>query len=879
MSDIDPVIFEFQARINGFVADINRTTQTVDQKLGLQEKRVKSLERTFAQSSGAISGHLKGIAGALAAGLSVREITSMADSYTRFSNQLKVAGLEGEKLTSVQEKLFQVAQRNGIEIEAVGTLYSRAAQNQKELGASSGDLINLTRAVAASLRISGTSSEEASGALLQLGQAFGSPRVQAEEFNSLLDTMQPLLREASKYIDGTGGSLAGLTRKIKDTKGEGVSNVELFRAITKAMADLEKTADSTALTIDAAFTKLTNSLTKYIGEADKANGASAAITAGLEGLANNLNTVTDALAILAAVMVGRYAAGMVAGATTTAATSSAIFALQARAGGAATTMEALAFSGRAAGASMLAAFGGPVGLAVTALTVALGYYVAKQQEAAAASAALQSSVEGQSVQFATLQKNQAAAAAETNKLTSEQRAALTATANLTGEANKLSEAWARVAAQAKAAALEQARTDLFTARRNYRQAEGAYQQKRDDAFAQAPRPFAERGLGKNLLPNDPAKALADAEKAAAAERKVRDQADENVKTARREYDKLVRAPLASTQFKPTTPAPAPSAKPAGDKGKPKGAGAGRDAKAIAERQEQELSRLTLEELNARLDLATSVDQRAELQSQILAEERKARVADVENNADLSRAQKKAQLERLNNLYGSGESPDGTPTVTAGLYQRRDAREKQEQIDREALDSSQAAARNDQDLLRAQADLTETRAERRDIELRLLDAAYDQERSELEATVASRTASEAAKKIAAGRLAMLDQLKGYDAERVDRQYESPADAKRRELREASANMNDAIERIELQGLDSLNDGLVDAITGAKSLGDVFGNVADQIVADLLRIAIQQAVIKPLAENLLGGAGALAAPLPGSLAHSPSIASFQFWSACK
>jgi hypothetical protein len=42
-------------------------------------------------------------------------------------------------------------------------------------------------------------------------------------------------------------------------------------------------------------------------------------------------------------------------------------------------------------------------------------------------------------------------------------------------------------------------------------------------------------------------------------------------------------------------------------------------------------------------------------------------------------------------------------------------------------------------------------------------------------------------------------------------------------------------------------------GAESLGDVFSRVADQIIADLLRIAIQQAIIKPLAGALFGGEG--------------------------
>jgi hypothetical protein len=55
----------------------------------------------------------------------------------------------------------------------------------------------------------------------------------------------------------------------------------------------------------------------------------------------------------------------------------------------------------------------------------------------------------------------------------------------------------------------------------------------------------------------------------------------------------------------------------------------------------------------------------------------------------------------------------------------------------------------------------------------------------------------------------------------------------------------------QGLQSITAGLVDAITGAKSLGKVFSNVAKQILADLLKIQIERNIVGPLA-NALGAA---------------------------
>ncbi|WP_156439060.1 phage tail tape measure C-terminal domain-containing protein, partial [Blastomonas sp. CCH2-E1] len=79
-------------------------------------------------------------------------------------------------------------------------------------------------------------------------------------------------------------------------------------------------------------------------------------------------------------------------------------------------------------------------------------------------------------------------------------------------------------------------------------------------------------------------------------------------------------------------------------------------------------------------------------------------------------------------------------------------------------------------------------------------------------------------------------------------ESPGQRFLREVSLTGEEINDEVELVATRGLQNLNDQLVDAIFNAESLGDVFSNVAKSIVADLLRIAIQQAVIRPLAENL-------------------------------
>ncbi|WP_260927956.1 tape measure protein [Novosphingobium sp. 9] len=130
------------------------------------------------QSTGVISSSVKGLAASIGAGLSVREIANLADGYTRFTNSLKVAGLEGQNLAKTQNDLYEIAQKYGTELDSVGTLYSRISASAKDLGLSQSQLLEFVSGTSAALKVSGQSATEASGALLQLLQALSGSTIQ-----------------------------------------------------------------------------------------------------------------------------------------------------------------------------------------------------------------------------------------------------------------------------------------------------------------------------------------------------------------------------------------------------------------------------------------------------------------------------------------------------------------------------------------------------------------------------------------------------------------------------------------------------------------------------------------------------------------------------
>jgi tape measure domain-containing protein len=242
------------------------------------ESRFEAIGRSAATSLGAFG---KGAAAGLVASLGVREIGQAAAAYTDLTNRLKVVGLEGDALTGTFRNLFEIAQRNGTAIEPLVTLYSRLAQSQTELGVSGQELTRFTEGIAVALRAGSTDAQEASGALLQLGQALGGSVVRAEEFNSMLEGTPTILQTVATGLEEAGGSVSKLRNLVLAGK---VSSEAFFRAFLAGMPQLEQKAAKATGTVSQGMTRVSNALIAVVGELDKTTGAS-------ENAATNLSKV------------------------------------------------------------------------------------------------------------------------------------------------------------------------------------------------------------------------------------------------------------------------------------------------------------------------------------------------------------------------------------------------------------------------------------------------------------------------------------------------------------------------------------------------------------------------------------------------------------
>ena len=266
-----------------------------------------------------------------------------------------------------------------------------------------------------------------------------------------------------------------------------------------------------------------------------------------------------------------------------------------------------------------------------------------------------------------------------------------------------------------------------------------------------------------------------------------------------------------------------------------------------ERYTRDLAGLENAAADLRMRMAETAEEQYQLERQALdiaIEEQKRQIA---ANADYTDAEKAKLLAALE--------------IKAGLERQLLDRRRAEELARQQLEIAQATWANERDLLDKQLQLSEVRAERRAIEQKILDESYKQHKAALEATIASTTASEAAKADARDQLAKLGQNKALDQELLNRNYESPIQRYLRDLKTFGTEVRDEFEKAAIGGLETLEDRLAQTKLSLKDLGATFKAVANQILADLIRIALRQHVTTPLAGLLFGSLGAAAGAATG------------------
>lgn len=208
-----------------------------------------------------------------------RQAIQASDAYSGMTARLSLVTDGAGQLALVQKELYDLAQETRAPLGETVDLYSRMARATKDSGVSARDLLKVTEIVNKSLIVSGTTTAQASGALLQLSQGFSAGVIRGEEFNSVLEGAPRIMQAIADGLGKTVGELRAFASEGKLTADVAIG------ALLSQQGKLNDEFARMPATVDQGFQQVGNAVMVLIGNLNKATGATSKLAAGLTAIA------------------------------------------------------------------------------------------------------------------------------------------------------------------------------------------------------------------------------------------------------------------------------------------------------------------------------------------------------------------------------------------------------------------------------------------------------------------------------------------------------------------------------------------------------------------------------------------------------------------
>ncbi|HGX9053565.1 TPA: tape measure protein [Escherichia coli] len=222
--------------------DADKFFDTVERKSKKADRGVDGLVKGFSRLAMAVN------LGMLA--MAAKRFLDIADNVSLL--RARVSRLSSGMADAKQnfEGIIAIANRTGMSVKDTTQLWESLKSSLQDTSATSGQVLILTQALQQLGRIGGSSSEDMSNALRQLGQSIAGGVVRAEEFNSVMEGMPEVWRTVARQM---GVSIGELRAKMLDGK---LTAEEVVNAILAASGNIETEFKKLPVTTDQAFSEL-----------------------------------------------------------------------------------------------------------------------------------------------------------------------------------------------------------------------------------------------------------------------------------------------------------------------------------------------------------------------------------------------------------------------------------------------------------------------------------------------------------------------------------------------------------------------------------------------------------------------------------------------
>lgn len=273
--------------------------QRVNQRLDMMERGFDGTTRAVNNTERSMSS-LSGVAVALAAALSVKQVSEYADAWATVNNKLANSLRPNEQLADVTERVFNITQQTRGSLDATASLYARLERATRQYGTSAGDLSKLTTIINQGFVVSGATAQEAENAIIQLSQGLASGALRGEEFNSVNEQGNRLIVALADSMGVSIGQMRSMAAQGKLTTDVVVNGLLSQGAV------IGKEFANTTTTISQALQVAGNNITKFFGENSTVKTSAGIFNDAVVTASENIGILSGALTAVAAIMGSRY---------------------------------------------------------------------------------------------------------------------------------------------------------------------------------------------------------------------------------------------------------------------------------------------------------------------------------------------------------------------------------------------------------------------------------------------------------------------------------------------------------------------------------------------------------------------------------------------
>lgn len=271
-------LLQGQEQINARLNSMDRSLANTNRSINTVEKSSKELGTSFTSLATAVKAYVTV--------QTAMKLMETAQQFQLLATRVEMVSKNSADGARNFKALMDISAQNGSDLKETVNLFTQMSATLRSVGATSGDVQRLVSTLQKIGTIGGSSQEEMNNALRQFMQSMASGRVQAEEFNSIIEQMPELGRQIAA---GMGIPFSELRQQMLAGKLDIGSVLE---AVYKQTDEVNTKFEDMPRTVAQASNALLNSFGNAIAQLDKTIGSSKYLAKLLDGAALSIDVVT-----------------------------------------------------------------------------------------------------------------------------------------------------------------------------------------------------------------------------------------------------------------------------------------------------------------------------------------------------------------------------------------------------------------------------------------------------------------------------------------------------------------------------------------------------------------------------------------------------------